>query len=385
MNKIKYKKLLVGLFATMSFASQLHASPDYVRAWAWAGNHSSTINEAYSASSFYSNSSGFRRTSERPFRVRYYGDTQITRTGTGSYRVLFENMTGTGGIAHVTAYGGNHRCKVAGWYSNGSGQNVNVRCFAPNGNLTNGRFTVLYYKDGPKGDYYSDAYLWANNPTASSYTPWATYQANSTDVSNTITRSATGKYRVKAPGMNINSSGSIGGTVYVTAYGTDSDYCKVNNWYFSGNDLYSNVSCYDNSGNPSDSRFTFSFMKGVTHGISVAEDQLRGAYVWANTSTNPASYYQYSYSQLPIERHDNGTGSYRLELPGMKSYYSSVASHVNVTAYGYDSNYCNVSSWGNSWVYDNGVRVGVQCFDANGNPSNSIFTMQYLTNEIILF
>ena len=69
-------------------------------------------------------------------------------------------------------------------------------------------------------------YVWANDPTAGSYTPSAAYQRNSTGALNTITRTGVGSYTVNFENLGIY----YGGTVNVTAYGIGSETCKVLYW-----------------------------------------------------------------------------------------------------------------------------------------------------------
>ena len=380
---IKKSSLFLASLAFIVSSNLASAAVDNVRAWGWAHSANATLNTPYQAYSGYSRSAGWENIPNHPYRNYYSGDVMVTRKAVGYYSVLFEQMNATGGVVHVTAYGGNHHCKVQNWYPTVGGQLVNVRCFNNTGSAANGRFTVLYYKNTTKGDYYTDGYLWANNPTAASYTPSSTYQSNSGDVLNTVTRLSTGRYRVNMPTMNISSGENTGGTVMVTAYGSNSDRCKVRSWYFSGADLNANVDCYNSAGSLTDSRYTLSFMKRITIGNQVAEDLLQGAYVWANWSPTPYSYYQYSYSGQPIERHDNSTGNYRIEIPGLKANGGSTT--VSVTAYGGNGNHCSIGYWGNSWVYGDGTTANVRCYDSNGNPANTLFTLQYITSNIILY
>src|SRR5205814_9006899 len=75
-------------------------------------------------------------------------------------------------------------------------------------------------------------YVWANDPSAAaSYTPSTTFQYNSSGALNTVTRSGTGVYDVKFPGLVHLGAG---GTVSVTAYGSGNETCKVFNWAESG-------------------------------------------------------------------------------------------------------------------------------------------------------
>jgi hypothetical protein len=69
------------------------------------------------------------------------------------------------------------------------------------------------------------AYLWAEQPTAPSYTPAPGYQFNSSGATNTLVRTGVGAYTALLPNL-----GTAAGTVHVTAYGTGSEACKVASW-----------------------------------------------------------------------------------------------------------------------------------------------------------
>lgn len=104
-------------------------------------------------------------------------------------------------------------------------------------------------------------YAWANNPTAASYTPSATYAYNEGGGPITITRSATGMYSVRFAGLGGN--GSAGGNVQVTGYGSDMNDCKVRFWSSSGTDMVASVMCLTPAGSRVDARYTI-----LVHGPS---------------------------------------------------------------------------------------------------------------------
>jgi hypothetical protein len=89
------------------------------------------------------------------------------------------------------------------------------------------------------------AYLWADQPTAPSYTPSLAYQFNSSGATNTVVRTGVGRYTAKLPNL-----GSQTGQVQVTAYGTGSERCKVERWYPSGTTQQVNVRCFTSTGTP---------------------------------------------------------------------------------------------------------------------------------------
>jgi hypothetical protein len=214
-------------------------------AFAWADQPSSA---SYTPSSTYQyNSTGATNT--------------ITRSGTGNYTVRMPRLGSVGaGHVKVTAYGaGNaNACKVGGWSDNAGDRMVNVLCHDVSGAAVDTTYTVTYVRDvgilGVTGA--AAGYVWADQPTSANYTPWPAYQFNSTGATNTITRSGTGSYTVRMPGLAANN-----GHVQVTAYGYGSTRCKVANWYASGSDLLVNVQCSTVTGAAVDSMYTASYTR----------------------------------------------------------------------------------------------------------------------------
>jgi len=98
------------------------------------------------------------------------------------------------------------------------------------------------------------AYVWANNPTASSYTPIPTYSYNSSGGSVLITRSGPGVYAVRF--MGLGGNGKAGGQVQVTAYGSGKENCKIRNWSSGGADFVVNIQCFALHGAPVNTRYT---------------------------------------------------------------------------------------------------------------------------------
>ncbi len=125
----------------------------------------------------------------------------------------------------------------------------------PRNNITKPRIDLSKLDDGPPKDKSGKrCYAWANNPTATSYTPSTTYSYNSSGKGITITRPNTGNYSVKCEG--IGGDGKSGGHVQVTAYGFDTHSCKIRYWSSFGKDFVANVACYSEDGASKDSRFT---------------------------------------------------------------------------------------------------------------------------------
>jgi hypothetical protein len=136
-------------------------------AYLWANQPTTTT--TYTPSSTYSyNSSG--------------GVNTVTRDNTGLYFAYLPGITTDGGNPQVTAYGGvAARCEVVDWYHNHSGTNVAVQCVNSAGNPADEYFDISFaygvsQADGPNSSL--GIYAWANNSTATTYTPLKSYQFN---------------------------------------------------------------------------------------------------------------------------------------------------------------------------------------------------------------
>ena len=129
----------------------------------------------------------------------------VERTGTGAYTITFPNLgtfpiarNGGGGTVHVTAYGnGTEWCNVRSWQPTPSTLDgdlqVEVRCFTAAGTPVDTQFTAMFVRpftyDQPRFGY-----VWADQPSAASYTPSATYSYNGNGALGTRTRSR-GRHR----------------------------------------------------------------------------------------------------------------------------------------------------------------------------------------------
>jgi hypothetical protein len=302
-------------------------------------------------------------------------------------------VSGDGGNVQVVAYGtGNERCTVASWGGSGSTVNINVHCHTPSGADANTSFVMHYVR---RLGY--DAYLWANQPSASQYTPAAEFNYNySSSVSgqnNTVSRESAGNYTARLPYM-----GSSGGAVQVTAYGATTNYCKVSAWYSittpqtsqtGETDELVNVLCFNAAGAPADTMFTLYDTWGVTW------DSGRGAFAWANDPTSasyrPSAAWTFNSGtgsstggpnmlvgctgrQGGTAATRSGVGAYMLWHSSMDPFHSA----VHITAYGNDSNYCKVQSWSPD---SSGVDVFTRCFNSAGAPADSRYVEIYATGE----
>jgi hypothetical protein len=314
----------------------------------------------------------------------------VIQIATGRYTVswpqigytLGVNATNIGNV-QVTAVDGSSNWCIAfpsiGTDGAGGDLHVAVNCFNSAGAPVDSQFNVSYYRrDDTIGA--QTAYVMQlngmTNAIGQSFTENAEWQYNSTGALNSMVRTGTGAYTMTMPGQNFS-----GGTVEVTALGgggVQVTNCKVGSWSVSGANLIVNVRCFAPNGAPANSQFSVKAAKRWPEGGQ------QYFYVRANNPTatdyTPTLSTQQGWMNAflgdgeytgPATIHRNGTGSYRVRLPLMNPYYST----VKVTAYGTTSGHCKVLDW----YYGPGEEtdVEVRCFTAAGSPANMQFTLTY--------
>lgn len=126
--------------------------------------------------------------------------------------------------------------------------------FCPDQFVTRGQMAAFLNRLGltpvnaRTGDF---AYVWANNPSAASYTPNTLYSYSSSGGAITITRVGVGHYRVAFSGLSLNR-----GHVQVSKYGAGAGTCHVEEWF--GGSVW--VLCYNAAGAAADSTYTVMFV-----------------------------------------------------------------------------------------------------------------------------
>jgi hypothetical protein len=355
---------VLGLFLSLASAPPSALAASFGWAYLWADQASTT--SEYTPSSSYQFDSN----------VTTAAPNTVLRTGVGAYTAKLPNLGDAAGTVHVTAYGsGTETCKVANWNPSGTTQQINVRCFTNAGTPVDTRFTLTYAH--PSSSPKPMAYLWADQASATSeYTPSASYQFNSTGAANTVVRTGVGTYTAKLPGV-----GSATGHVQVTAYGTGSERCKVVNWSPSGTTQQVNVKCFTSAGTAGDTRFTLTYVSGISIVGSTCCGGGPGTptgYDWADQPTSssytPSLPYQFNVTVGAINTITrSGVGAYAAQFP----FQSLDRGDVQVTAYGSASEYCKVASW----ALSSGVQV--RCFNSAGAPVDTRFDVTFLSSYLI--
>jgi hypothetical protein len=215
-------------------------------------------------------------------------------------------------------------------------------------------------------------YVWADQPTAPSYTPSAAYQTNSAGLANTIRRTGPGSYVVTFPGLARSRNA---GTVNVTAYGElRTTYCNNAGWGANasgGVDVV--VLCTDTNGNAADAQFN------ATYAVPQAKGKL--GYLWADQPTagfyTPNLHAQFNSTGGVNTVNRVGTGSYIVRLPGL----GAAAGTVKVTSFGAIPNRCKVAWWAPEGLDQ---KVAVFCYSATGLAADSLFTLTYANARNLL-
>jgi hypothetical protein len=190
--------------------------------------------------------------------------------GAGIYTVRFAGQSFGQSTVQVTAMGsGTNYCKVNGWFT----ETVGVRCFTSSGTPSDTQFTLLVSPQSPVGAP-SFAHASADQPNnANQYVPAVhneTFQKNvihgSTDavgrvvVARQFSGASTGAYRVTFNGMRLDTNRGDGkANVQVSADGTNSNYCNVDNFGGTTSHGWATINCYTASGTLVNTPFTVSF------------------------------------------------------------------------------------------------------------------------------
>lgn len=212
------------------------------------------------------------------------------------------------------------------------------------------------------------AYVVANKPATTHYTPDPAWSANSDGGPSSVTRDGTGRYTVRMPGL-----GTAAGNVQVTTYGAHTERrCKIASWAPSGHAMLVHVRCFAPSGARADAAFVAQFV------IAATGPGPQSGYVSTPTASPPVGTPQalpgsYSYNSASGGNFftRSAKGAYEVDFPD----FVGVGGNVAVTAIGLSSTYCNVEEWGTT-------QVLVLCFDHTGAPANSRFSVRYTTASV---
>ncbi len=294
------------------------------------------------------------------------------------FTVVFEGMSPSTGVVLASACDGNHTAVVKSWSNSGGDVRAVIELFdAAGGRANDGKFTATFRRGGDAG--LRQAYLWANDETNPAYTPLNLYSWNGNRADPTIVRMGPGDYEVDLPGLA--ATGFERGHVQVAPYGDVPRRANVLSWSSNGVDAIVRVQCYDMAGTPADAEFVLGYNETVA---PISELDGSGVHVWAGNELSPSyepdARYTFSngrYGPQDAQKIERlGVGAYRVELPSVVPVWSATA---QVTAYGSQPTFATIGGWTHSAC--GGSTVLVDTFDAAGNPADSRFTLQFLTNR----
>ena len=299
------------------------------------------------------------------------GAISVTRYAAGDYSVTFAGLgNALNSNVVVTAWGpGPNYCISSGWSTpNGADVDATVYCYNNAGGLADHAFTLLYQSRTEIGTPYI-AFLWADQPTSSSYAPDLNYSYNPTGGTNTVTRSSVGNYTANLPGLNRS-----GGTVLVGSFGSAPAHCQVTDWGGGSSGTNVGVNCTDGTGTAADEYFTLVYSIDATAGYGV--NSFDGGAIWARNDTTKTPYdvstrYSKNIDGEEMTAQRIGKGRYQWTMNVEPQWTSST---VLVTAYGAPGSYCSTDEWLSNSEY---TSVYVNCFDATGAPSNTRFTATF--------
>jgi hypothetical protein len=218
-------------------------------------------------------------------------------------------------------------------------------------------------------------WVWANAASATSpYAPYVNYSYNSSGGPIVITRTGTGSYRVDFGKLYTTAPG---GDVQVSAYNT-TGYCMSAGWGHAdkGKIIQAYVTCYAANGSAADSQFTLLYQ---LHSGNIGNAGRGLAYLWADQPTlasyTPSGAFQYNSTGALNTVIRNGTGDYKVTLPGL----TRTGGSVQVTAYdGSPAARCKVSKWNNN---SNATFIYVLCFNSSGQAADEYFNLAYSIGE----
>jgi hypothetical protein len=187
------------------------------------------------------------------------GTNTIEKLGKGQYEVTMPGPVATDGTVKVTAYGTtSDACETDGWSAESPGQEVDVDCFNKAGQAANDRFTMTFTAANDLlGDGGASGYVWANEPSSSSYVPDTLYQYDTVGTQASVIMFTTGQWEVAFPSAGQGDTGDE----QVTAYGSDDTHCVEDGPAGAvGGTESGDVYCFDNSGNPVNDYYTMQWL-----------------------------------------------------------------------------------------------------------------------------
>ena len=296
----------------------------------------------------------------------------IGRESRGVYGVFLGDMATVGGIVHVSTLGTTPRvCTVQGWNPDPPDEDLGVACFDDNGHPADAMFALTFLNSNSVSTQL--AYLWADQPTVTNYTPDLNYQQNPTGASNTIHRRGHGDYVVHFPGLT-GFPGHNKGVTAITAYSSVPTSCREADRSVTGGAQLVHVLCSRRNGTPLDTPFDVTFMEGTS---LIGASGSPGAYLRSDSAGHVASLTSYRYAsngRLPTGKRTS-KGVYLETLPGQRPGGAAIVTAVASAHAGFAR--CQVASIRTS---GHPQKIGVRCYDATGHLKDSAFYLEFVND-----
>lgn len=306
---------------------------------------------------------------------------RVGGTSTNRFIVRFPGITDPYGNFQAAPFDGDHAVVINGWSVLGGEVRCQVEIFAADGSPAFDEGFTLFYRL-PSDPEDRQAFCWANDPTAVSYTANTNYSWNGNRSNAWINRAATGVYYVYFYGLS-RPTGPEQGNIQATPYGTQFRRCWVQSvGHQPGGDVLVLVKTFDAAGNAADTRFTLHYNEQAA---PIDEALGSGAHIRSDdgTVTCHVPDARFRDSNGDVGPNDSESilrltpGRYIARLPDVQPDDSATAI---VTAFGgFTPIYASIEGWGDDGCGGTGVQVTTR--DAAGNPIDAEFSLLYMTNR----
>lgn len=308
------------------------------------------------------------------------GTNTVTILGTGLFQVTFPGLgNGLNSNVQVNAYNTNghpHICTSQGWGSSNSVDVIAyVGCFDFSGNPYSADFSIFYQaRHAAPGGWLG--FLWADQPTAASYTPNTNWNYNNRGTLNTVTRSGTGVYTATFPNLR------GGGNPQVTAYssGGAAAHCEISSWTARGATTEVGVLCFDGHGNPADEYYSLSYNRSALESEGATNGVYGYAFKPSASSYTPRFYYSEYGGLYPTAQRQRVFGFPLYSFVVSDPNNNTVSPIVGmVTAVGTGGEYCEVEGYddvGGLGYFD----MNLACYDSQERQINARYSAAMFYN-----
>lgn len=192
----------------------------------------------------------------------------------------------------------------------------------------------------------------------------------------TVARTGVGQYKVRLSNLGSVKPGpnGRGGIAHVTANGSTSNWCRLNDWYPEGLHQTVTVACYNVWGILADENFSVLFTMRTNALTSTF------GYAWASqpAAASYTAHTDWSYNSQGRENviSRNSVGNYSVYFRGLGvsrgfAHATAVGDHIT----------CQVPNWGIAGADE---RVDVACNNGDGDPTDARFAVTFYDTATLL-